>query len=110
VVTWSGGSRLSACSHGKSLEKDLWSLSVEGSNRDREAISAWEYEDPKTRRSAEPTKVGVCVRWYLSLHLLFSIEGRNRKFVIEFCMDKLKQCRRGDVKRDLCPIQLWKGK
>jgi hypothetical protein len=25
-------------------------------------------------------------------------------------MDRLKQCRQEDVKRDLCPIQPWKGK
>jgi hypothetical protein len=32
VVTWSGGSHLSAFFHRWSLEKDLWSLSVEGSS------------------------------------------------------------------------------
>jgi hypothetical protein len=51
----------SACSHGRSLEKDLWSFSVEGSNRDQEAILSWEFEDAKTRRSTDPGEVGVCV-------------------------------------------------
>jgi hypothetical protein len=61
VVTWSGGSRLSACSRRWNLEKDQWSLSVEGSSRDREAISAWELEDLKTERSADPAEVGVSI-------------------------------------------------
>jgi hypothetical protein len=37
-----------------------------GSNRDQEAISAWEEEDPKTGRSADPVVVGVCIKWYQS--------------------------------------------
>jgi hypothetical protein len=61
VVTWSGGLCLSACSCGQSLEKGMWSFSVEGSNRDREAILAWEFEDPKTERSTDPAEVGVYV-------------------------------------------------
>jgi hypothetical protein len=44
----------SAYSRRWSLEKDLWSLSVEGSNREREAILARELGRSKDREVSRP--------------------------------------------------------
>jgi hypothetical protein len=41
-------------------------ICVKGSSRDQEAILAREFGDSKTGRSANPTEVGVYVRWYQS--------------------------------------------
>jgi hypothetical protein len=61
---------------------------------------------------AEPTEVGVLRQVVSELTIIvFCKQGRQKESCdLNSMWNRFKQCHQEDVKRDLCPIQLWKGK
>jgi hypothetical protein len=72
-------------------------------------LKNWKIQRPGGQE--DPTEVGVLRQVVSELTTFVSYRGKTRNSCdFKFCVDRLKQCRQGDVKKDQCPIQPWKGR